>query len=1238
MEAKIDSTSPSKFGAPSHDTALCIIPPQSLWPAINRLRSLNDKAYAKWPPHINLAYPFVHPDLVADAADILLQLDLSDVLPLRASITDADAFVHDKHNTLYLKPDAATATDLHELVNKVRAGLGWQTQSIYNPHLTVGQSEDADSDTHKFLLRKARLLTPMSWDVAHLAIMVRDTTPDAADGLRRMKLLESIDIESKSLVSMTLPQDEFLSADKNEHSQTSKAYTQPAYHFDKSTKSWKALDCSSLEPSSDPFSNLIVASYNVLSEFQWPPDTSRNSTLISNLLSRRAEADILVLEEVSDHFLPDLLRNDDFCAKYSYSTHGPPDRPEIGPLPSLLNIVILSKFPLSWEYLPLQRRHKGSAVATFPTVSFHDSLSDSNTKPLVVAGCHFSQGLTDGALSSKKVEVLRLQRHLAEKYGKHPCIIAGDFNVTTSSYAIDMSQRSGALSTNGRQCLNDIHDMLSNTEFHDVWLATKIAAGESSEVSLTNEAVMNLYEGEQGATFNPLENKLAEKLVGGGADKRPQRYDRILCSAQLPLRPIAFNMFGKDLMTQIADGSQVHASDHWGIRCLFTENAQTGVAKGILDRVKPIELTEAAPSLGGFEDLKQTLLSHGYLPTESEEAVRKQAISLLESVLLGSDQTRPDPEGRTSVGLVLVPVGSFGLGVWMSSSDVDCLCIGTISSKTFFRMALQRLRKASDRGIRVLRKVLANTGTMLELQILGIKFDLQYCAATSIFEKFPGVMNLPSGHSEFALPVQTLAKLKPARDMYYLLRSIPDLAKFRVAFLLIKAWANSRGIYGARFGLLGGIHITVLLVPICKQLATLSRNVSTTDILTTFFSHYANFDWDSQVVLDPFFHKELRYHRTSREPFCLLGWHAPALNTAMTASTPTVKSIAAEISKTNSLFSHPGATWDTVLGPVGAAASGVQDFLQSFKSYVKIDARFWGSSPSSGRKFLGWLESRCVAVLVDMNRKAPALLPRLWPGRFIDAPITDTAADAEYQGFNLIGLSWNNNDNGGGKDDTKATKTALEGLLRDFETRMRSDARFYDAASCWMAASVVNASDVASAVLDPGYLDGIDAAFDDFDDEDDSDDEDEEEADDDDFNPDSNDEEPGSSRAAAKSRRATTRPAKLNVPTSSKPEGMGKFRPAADVLSRLRWDRALDAADFIVGFEDRFAGAQEKALALWKSEQTDEEFIPQHRILYFKRRSDGRVVWERKTRIDRVFGSGVVPADSTLSSSQGSIA
>lgn len=43
----------------SYDTALCVIPPKHFWPLLNDLRSLYDKAYEKWPPHINLVYPFV---------------------------------------------------------------------------------------------------------------------------------------------------------------------------------------------------------------------------------------------------------------------------------------------------------------------------------------------------------------------------------------------------------------------------------------------------------------------------------------------------------------------------------------------------------------------------------------------------------------------------------------------------------------------------------------------------------------------------------------------------------------------------------------------------------------------------------------------------------------------------------------------------------------------------------------------------------------------------------------------------------------------------------------------------------------------------------------------------------------------------------------------------------------------------------------------------------------------------
>lgn len=233
-------------------------------------------------------------------------------------------------------------------------------------------------------------------------------------------------------------------------------------------------------------------------------------------------------------------------------------------------------------------------------------------------------------------------------------------------------------------------------------------------------------------------------------------------------------------------------------------------------------------------------------------------------------------------------------------------------------------------------------------------------------------MKKPPDDPVFDLPIQTLLKLKPARDLYYLRRSIPDMAQYRLAHILIKVWAKSRGIYSSKFGLLGGIHISTLLVPICKALALQTSQVSTGDLIRSFFHHYANFDWKNNVVFDPFFHRDLRYNRSSREALCLLGWHSPTLNTALTASTPTVHTIRVEMSKANSLLQESTTTWETFLGSASngdAQSFGATNFLHKFKTYIKIDAYYWGSSAEKGRKFIGWLESRCVMLLVGKSLK-----------------------------------------------------------------------------------------------------------------------------------------------------------------------------------------------------------------------------------------------------------------------------
>lgn len=241
----------------------------------------------------------------------------------------------------------------------------------------------------------------------------------------------------------------------------------------------------------------------------------------------------------------------------------------------------------------------------------------------------------------------------------------------------------------------------------------------------------------------------------------------------------------------------------------------------------------------------------------------------------------------------------------------------------------------------------------------------------STWSRFPDVMKRPSTDPVFSLPPSTLSKLKPLRDLCYLRRSIPDMAQYRAAHLLLREWAKDRGLYGARLGLLGSVHLSVMLVPICKAFAHNSGSVTVGDVLVSFFHHYARFDWTQHAVFDPFFHGTLKYHRSFREPLCLLGWHGPNLNTTANASVPTVKALATELRRAESLLSQESMTWDQFFGPgpgdidSGRSLShGAVDFLRSHKNFVRIDLHYWGSSSTAGPRFVGWLESRCVMLLV----------------------------------------------------------------------------------------------------------------------------------------------------------------------------------------------------------------------------------------------------------------------------------
>ncbi len=737
-------SSPASFSTTSYDTALCIIPDPSICGHIDRLRELYDKAYGKWPPHINLIYPFVHPDNLSQAQKCIqetLDNDQTQSKPLAARFDQAGHFEQRNNNTIFLtEKTAPSESSLIHLRALISQALGSEPQTS-KLHLTIGQSEDKTEFSREFMLAKARLIPALEFHVGALAILVRERTA-GSDSTFHMKLWGVIDLSASEttwkphapeyLIGSTLETASDANIDIGEDNDLvaveGKSFSreiQPGQTFCFDAQVGKWFFCTGKEQNDCNTNPMAVSSYNVLVDSVHPPARDRDLLVIRNILSESAKADILVLQEVSDEFLSSLLVEPEIQQRYTFASHGPPSQAEIGPLPSLRNIVILSRFAFTYNLVPFQRRHKNAVVARFSSIMRSDS---SGTKDLIVAGVHLTCGLTDGSVAAKKIQMQNLTSYLQRVHSTDPWIIAGDFNITTSSYTIDTAAKNKSISRQTVITLASIESMISDAGLTDAWSVARI---EGTDASLSNKDD-ELFDGEQGATFDPTNNILAA-ATSGTSNHRPQRYDRILFRPHDTLRVVHFNQFGLPVDT---DGTQIVASDHSGVRATIKISQDTvGTKANELEASSQpqVELKRAQPFLSDSSGLESALAVHAMFPTDEQTTQRRDAIALLKQVLIGAD-VGDDPT-TMDIPLVLVTVGSYAMGTWTAESDIDCLCIGTISSKTFFRLARQRLMKAESQGVRIMRKVEANTGTMLELNINGVAMDLQYCPAARIVER-----------------------------------------------------------------------------------------------------------------------------------------------------------------------------------------------------------------------------------------------------------------------------------------------------------------------------------------------------------------------------------------------------------------------------------------------------------------------------------------------------------------------
>eukprot|EP00051_Salpingoeca_urceolata_P029836 m.491184 g.491184 ORF g.491184 m.491184 type:complete len:190 (+) comp29422_c0_seq1:367-936(+) len=158
--------------------AVVVSPPRELWDSIQTIRKEHDKAYERWPPHINILWPFYGHDLEEHAAR--LGAALGGVKPFRLTLADFAFFKHKSKCSMHCAPVCEPADSLQVLQRALIReypecdDLCKRGDDGFHPHLTVGQWRDSRAADRAIDGFKRDGWEPIEFTVNEVHLITRD--------------------------------------------------------------------------------------------------------------------------------------------------------------------------------------------------------------------------------------------------------------------------------------------------------------------------------------------------------------------------------------------------------------------------------------------------------------------------------------------------------------------------------------------------------------------------------------------------------------------------------------------------------------------------------------------------------------------------------------------------------------------------------------------------------------------------------------------------------------------------------------------------------------------------------------------------------------------------------------------------------------------------------------------------------------------------------------------------------
>eukprot|EP01105_Mastigella_eilhardi_P020930 TRINITY_DN5023_c0_g1_i2.p1 TRINITY_DN5023_c0_g1~~TRINITY_DN5023_c0_g1_i2.p1 ORF type:complete len:717 (+),score=139.53 TRINITY_DN5023_c0_g1_i2:1350-3500(+) len=704
-------------------------------------------------------------------------------------------------------------------------------------------------------------------------------------------------------------------------------------------------------------------------------------------------------------------------------------------------------------------------------------------------------------------------------------------------------------------------------------------------VSTYVDSWKTLFQSSPGYTYDPSHNETA--AITSSSNHVARRFDRVIARSSLLdgkcWTPTAASLFGTEPCLKLPSGRSVYPSDHYGVLSelslcvpLCSMNAAATVAT-------PATATPATSPLATF------LQTCGSLSPSQKDKRDRILAELCDCVTTAMPKDEPPP-------VKIVPVGSSFLGVDTYESDIDCLCVSTLSRSAFFSAVLPALRRneqftsvqyISDALVPIIR--MSVNGTRVELQYACVP---QFAQVTPLENSNLKYLSL-AAVDEHSLDAVSLICFKGYADNLQLEQAVPDLEKFQLLLKAVRLWAKARGIYSNKCGFLGGFAWSILAARVCQMFP----NDDIEAIFAKFFAVFAAWNFAKTPVT---------LIGTGVVPkmdarFVVVSPAKPYRNVTRNSFRSSVAIIVDELKKAQECVG--AMTWADFFRTDS-------ERFHSYSHYVQIRV-------ASSENLAGWIgrvESRLVFLCVQLEQLAPDVL--VHP---LTAPLRDpTDADPSACYF-LIGLA---------RTSQGASPESLDTLpsLQLFEQSMAKDGhgwakktvamsivvRLVSRRECVLARNPLPLTEVDLAAFaesepEPAAAACADAAVSM------------------EYEavarqqrsrsrtPEPEDEPVGSgifpcTHASTKKDKKSGHRAGPSSPETKK----SRLHTSEEVYHRVKWDSSYNANEFTISYLDRFLGLMEVPF-----NEFDSETIPLHRVWIFKR--NGETVWDRERRIDLLY-------------------